>query len=175
MIRAFLALMLLTALTAEECDLGDLGTMVNRPGTITVTNVSADQTAVIAILADDVKSYPTLDSGGSATIQTNVGGTYQVRVVMTPENAAEYRAELVSLRRLVEMRLDGTADPVAKTRLFLDLAGIKAAIQALENERAAGCSGRITLSTDEAAGVMATVNWSATSGSGFWDATCGSN
>ncbi|MBM4407922.1 MAG: hypothetical protein FJ038_04815 [Chloroflexi bacterium] len=175
MIRALVALMLLTALTAEECTLGELGGVVNKPGAITVYNTSADQVAVIAILADDVKSYPTLGPNGSASVTTNVGGKYEVRVVMTPENAAAYRAELKSLRALVEKAVDGTADPAEKARLFVDLAGIQAAIRGLETQNAAGCSGKIKLSTEEAATVVASLAWLTTSGSGFWDVSCGSN
>jgi hypothetical protein len=94
---------------------------------------------------------------------------------MTPENAAAYRAELRSLRQLVEKQLDGTTNTAEKTRLFVELAGINAAIQALESGNAAGCSGSIRLNTDNAESVSATVRWSTTSGGGFWDATCGSN
>lgn len=175
MIRTLVALMLLVALTAEECSMGDLGGLVNKPGTITVTNSGNAESAVIAIISDDVKSYPTLGPGQSASVETNVGGTYQVRVVMTPENAAAYRAELQSLRALVEKQIDGTANAADKTKLFIDLAGVKAAIRALESQNAAGCSGSIRLSTESKATVSATVSWSATSGGGFWDATCGSN
>jgi hypothetical protein len=167
-------MMLLVTLTTEQCEMGDLGAVINRPGSITVTNASGTEVAVVAIVADDVKSYPTLASGQSATVETNVGGQYQVRVVMTPENAAAYRAELSSLRKLVENRIDGTADAGEKTRLFVDLAGIKASIEALENQQAAGCSGRIELSTEETASVSATVTWSTTSGSGHWNVICGS-
>ena len=174
MIRTVVALMLLMALAAQDCDL-DVGGLINKPGTITVTNISDGQTAVIAILADDVKSYPTLAAGGTASVETNVGGQYLVSVVMTPENAATYRSELQSLRRLVEKHVDGATDPAEKTRLFVDLAGIKAAIQALESQNAAGCSGTIGLNTDDAANVTATVRWSQTSGGGFWDVTCGSS
>ena len=48
----------------------------------------------------------------------------------SPENAAAYRAELTSLRRLVEKHLDRATNPSEKTLLFVDLAGLKAAIQA---------------------------------------------
>lgn len=174
MIRTLVALMLLVAITAEECDLGAGGGLVNKPGTIIVDNVSTDQTAVVAVIAQDVRSYPTLAAGQTAEVQTNVGGPYQVLVVMTPENTSAYRDELRSLRRLVEKQVDGATDPAEKTQLFIDLAGIKAAIQALEDGNAAGCSGRLTLSTDHEEVVAATVRWSTTSGGGFWSVTCGS-
>lgn len=161
-------------LSAQSCGL-DLEGLVNKPGVIVVTNASTHQAAVIALIADDVKSYPTLAPGQSAQIKTNVGGRYEVRVVMTPENAIEYRADLLSLRRLVERQLDGTADVGEKTRLFADLAGIKSAIHALESGNAAGCSGTIKLKQDEEETVRATVTWQSTSGSGFWDGTCGSS
>jgi hypothetical protein len=157
-----------------ECSIGDLGSLLDAPGRISVTNIGTEP-AVIAILADDVKSYPTLAGGATASVQTNTGGRYEVRVVMTPENAATYRADLASLRTLVEKQISDATDPAEKTRLFLDLAGIKAAIQALSNSNAAGCSGTITLDAEETAEVAATVNWVTSSGAGFWDVTCGSN
>lgn len=174
MIRVLVALMLLTALTAEECNMGDFGDLVNRPGTITVTNTGTES-AVVAILADDAKSYPTLAAGQSVTVKTNVGGTYQVRVVMTPENAAAYRSNLSTLRNLVEKQIDATTNVSEKTKLFVDLAGIKASITSMSIANAAGCSGRIALNTEDSTSVSATVTWSPTTGGGFWDASCGSS
>src|SRR5688572_12818247 len=117
MIRNVVGLMAL-ALVAQDCDFGDLGGLVAKPRTVTVTNVSDSQIAVVAIIADDVKSYPTLAAGAAASVRTNVGGSYEVRVVMTPENAATYRAELRDLRTLVERQVDRTTDPTVKTQLF---------------------------------------------------------
>jgi hypothetical protein len=173
-LRVVAPLLALALLSGQSCD-ADFGNLLTKPGTITVSNVSTGEGAVLAILADDVKSYPTLAAGQSASVETNVGGRYEVRVVMTPENATAYRAELASLRRLVEKQLDGEANAAAKTQLFVQLAGIKAAIQALEIANAAGCSGEIDLDTEKDAAVHATVQWSPTSGGGFWDATCGSS
>jgi hypothetical protein len=161
-------------LTAGECSIGDLGDILDEPGTINVTNVGSE-IAVIAILTDDVKSYPTLAGGSSASVKTNVGGAYQVRVVMTPESTAAYRENLTSLRQLVEKQLARTATSAERVQLFIDLAGIKASIQALENQNAAGCSGRIKLEADTKTSVTATVSWMASSGAGFWDTTCGSS
>ena len=161
-------------LSAGDCEIGDLGGLINKPGAIRVTNTGATQTAVVAIIASDVKSYPTLQAGASATAETNVGGAYQVLVVMTPENQDAYRQSLVDLRRSVERLIDGTASSEEKTQLFIKLAGIKASIQALENSSAASCSGNISLSQDDAASVSATVTWVAQGDSGFWDLTCGS-
>ncbi len=162
-------------LSAGECDITGLGGLINKPGSIRVTNTGATETAVVAIIASDVKSYPTLAAGASAAAETNVGGSYQVLVVMTPENRDAYRQNLLELRSQVETLIAGTSSPVDKTRLFVDLAGIKASIQALENSNAASCSGNITLSQDEAASVSATVTWVAQGDSGFWDLTCGSS
>jgi hypothetical protein len=162
-------------LTAGECEIGDIGNILARPGTITVTNTGDTETAVVAILADDVKSYPTLASGSSASVKTNVGGAYQVRVVMTPENAQRYRDNLNSLKQLVQKQVDGTATTQEKTRLFSDLAGINAAIKALEQANAAGCSGNLALSPDEALTASATIAWVPQAGAGFWDTTCPSN
>jgi hypothetical protein len=162
-------------LSAGDCEIGDLSALLAQPGTITVTNTGTTEAAVVAIAADDVKSYPTLAPGQSATVTTNVGGAYRVSVVMTPENAIEYRAELVSLRRLVERQISGSTSPAEKTELFLKLAGIKAAIVAFEQTNAAGCSGQITLSTDQAASVSASAKWVTQGGSGFWELSCGSS
>jgi hypothetical protein len=157
-------------LSAGECELGDI---LPRPGRIVVTNTGTEP-AVVAIIAPDVKSYPTLAGGASASVSTNTGGQYEVRVVMTPENTQRYRAELLALRTAVEKLVDGSLTSEEKTRLFITLAGIKAAILALEQANAAGCSGRIELSQDTEGTVNATVQWVPQSGAGFWDTTCGS-
>lgn len=166
---ACIALLFVT-LSAGECELGEI---LPRAGRIVVTNTGTEP-AVVAIIGPDVKSYPTLAGGGSASVTTNTGGPYEVRVVMTPENAQRYRTELLALRAAVEKLVDGSLTSVEKTNLFLNLAGIKAAIVALEQANAAGCSGRIELGQDAAETVNATVAWVAQSGAGFWDATCGS-
>jgi hypothetical protein len=172
-IRVLGPLLAFALLSAESCDF-ELNGLINRPAAITVTNLSSSETAVVAIIADDVKSYPTLTPGQSVTVKSNVGGTYQVRVVMTQENATEYRAELMSLRSLVEKQIDGSASADEKVELFTSLAGINAAIQRFESGNAAGCSGKVTPKTDEDVAVQATVTWQTTSGSGFWDSSCGS-
>ena len=175
MIKTLLVLMVLVVFTAQDCE-AEFGDLINKPGTISVTNSSDAEAAVIAILADDVKSYPTVAAGASATIKTNVGGRYEVRVVMTPENALKYKDELTAMRRLVEKQLDGTADVAEKTRLFVELAGIKAAIQQHTSGNGAGCAGLINLSTAKEESVLATIRWSPTAGGGgFWDVTCGGN
>jgi hypothetical protein len=173
-LRVLGPLLAFALLSAESCDF-ELNGLINKPAAITVTNLSASETAVVAIIADDVKSYPTLTPGQSVTVKSNVGGTYQVRVVMTQENATEYRAELLSLRRLVERQIDGTASSDEKITLFTNLAGIKAAIQGFESGNAAGCSGKVTQKTDEEVAVQATETWQATSVSGFRDTSCASN
>lgn len=160
-------------LSAGECNIGDLGAILDKPGRIVVTNVGIHP-AVVAIIAADVKSYPTLVGGATASAQTNVGGSYEVRVVMTPENAQRYHDDLVALRRSVEKLIDGSVSSEEKTGLFVKLAGIKAAITALETSGAGGCSGRIELNQDNAETVNATVGWVDQGGSGFWDLTCGS-
>ena len=161
-------------LSAGECELSSLGDILDKPGNIVVTNAGTE-IAVVAIIADDVKSYPTLAGGATASAETNVGGQYQVRVVMTPENTQRYREDLVSLKQIVSKLVDGTLTTQEKTRLFSQLAGINAAIAALEQANAAGCSGVISLNQDNAETVNANVRWVPQSGAGFWDATCGSN
>lgn len=161
-------------LSAGECNIGDLGDLLDKPGTIIVTNTGSES-AVLAIIAADVKSYPTLAGGATASAETNVGGGYEVRVVMTPENAQRYRQDLMTLRTSVEKLIDGALTPTDKTLLFIQLAGIKASIQALEQTNAAGCSGTIELNQDNTENVTASVHWVPQGGSGFWDAICGSN
>lgn len=161
-------------LSAGECDLSSLGKILDKPGRMVVTNTGTEL-AVVAIIASDVKSYPTLAGGASASAETNVGGQYDVRVVMTPENTQRYRQDLLSLKQVVAKLVDGSLSTEEKTYLFSHLAGLNAAIAALEQANAAGCSGTITLNRDNAQTVNATVAWVRQTGSGFWDATCGSN
>lgn len=161
-------------LSAGECEITGLGDILDKPGRIVVSNVGTD-VAVVAIIGPDVKSYPTLAGGATASAETNVGGQYEVRVVMTPENTQQYRDDLLALKRDVTKLVDGTLTAAEKTTLFSRLAGIKAAIAALEQANAAGCSGNIEINQDKTEIVNATVAFVRASGGGFWDATCGSN
>jgi hypothetical protein len=167
-------LVLFVIVSGGECGLSDLGELLDEPGRITVTNTGLES-AVVAITADDLKSYPTLAAGASASVLTNVGGQYEVSVVMTPENAQRYREDLLALRNSVEKLIDGSLTSQEKVELFTNLAGINAAIQALEQSNAAGCSGKIKLNQDRSEAVNATVSWVPQGGAGFWDSTCGSN
>jgi hypothetical protein len=161
-------------LSAGECNIGDLGGLINKPGSITVTNTGTEP-AVVAIVADDVKTYPTIASGGSASAQTNVGGRYTVSVTMTAQQIIEYKSDLQDLRRTVEKLIDGTASAEEKVYAFTSLAGIKAALGQLNAGGGASCSGNIKLSQEDAVSVSASVRWVTQSGSGFWDLTCGSS
>ena len=167
-----IALVVFAIVSGGECELSEIGDIPQEPGTIAVWNAGDTEVAVVAILADDVKSYPTLAPGSTAAVKTNVGGAYQVRVVMTPENVQAYRENLNALKQLVQKQIDGSATSAEKARLFTDLAGINAAIRALEQANAAGCSGTIKLKEDQAVSVTASVRWVAQGGAGFWDTNC---
>ena len=161
-------------LSAGECNIADLGNILDKPGSIVVSNVGTEP-AVVAIVADDVKSYPTLAGGATASVQTNVGGRYHLSVTMTPQQMIEYRADLQQLRRTVEKLVDGSISSQEKVYLFAKLAGIKAALVQLNAGTGASCGGNIGLNQDDATTVNATVAWVTQSGSGFWDLTCGSS
>jgi hypothetical protein len=161
-------------LSAGDCEFSSLGDILNQPGTIVVTNTGTEP-AVVAIIADDVKSYPTLVGGVSASAPTNIGGRYTVTVTMTAQQVIEYRADLLELRRTVERLLGGSASSDEKVYLFTKLAGIKAALSQLNSGVGASCSGNIKISQDNAASVSASVAWVRQSGSGFWEVSCSSN
>jgi hypothetical protein len=147
--------------------------LLNEPGTITIRNFSNTETAVIAVIADDVKSYPTLGPNRNAVITTATGGNYQVLVVMSSIDAQNYRNNLEVLRQNVMKIVDGTASNDEKVRFFGHLAEINSAI-AQAQPFGASCSGKINLSEDQAEGVSVEVNWIPTLGSGSWSLACGS-
>jgi hypothetical protein len=160
-------------LSAGDCEFSSLGDILNKPGTIVVTNTGTEP-AIVAIVADDVKSYPTLAGGASASAPTNVGGRYTISVTMTAQQVIEYRSELQALRRTVETLVDGSISSQDKVYLFTKLAGIKAALAQLNSGTGASCSGNITINQEKEVSVNASVTWITQSGSGFWDVTCGS-
>jgi hypothetical protein len=169
-----LLIVVFAILSGGECEISSLGEILDKPGRIVVTNAGSE-VAVVAILGPDVKSYPTLASGATASAETNVGGQYQVIVIMTAEQMLEYRDDLANLKRTVEKLVDGSLSTEEKTYLFTKLAGINAALAALQQGSAASCSGRIELDRDNAEIVNSTVSWVTQSGTGFWEMTCGSN
>jgi hypothetical protein len=171
--RPLAAVTAFLVLSAGECQPGDLGVEFDLPGTVVVTNVGRE-TAVVAITADDARSHPTLPGGGSASVSTNVGGRYEVRVLMTPENARRYHADLLALRKTVTDLVATAPTAAEKTRFFVALAGIKSQLLTMGAGGAAGCTGTIELGPDANAQVNATVAWVSEGDGGFWDATCGS-
>jgi hypothetical protein len=158
------------AVLAAACE----GFSFNEPGSITVRNLSNTETAVLAVMAPDVKSYPTLAAGRNAVVTTSVGGTYTVTVVMSGIDLQTYRANLRDLRSNVQKVVDGSASNDEKVRFFSYLAGINAAL-AQAQAGGASCSGKINLAEDANASVSAQVNWVTTLGGGFWELACSSN
>lgn len=150
------------------------GFLFNKSGAITVSNLSSTETAVLAIIADDVKSYPTLGPGATAVVTTAVGGDYQVVVVMSAVDAQTYRNNLQTLKQNVSKVIDGTASTDEKVLYFTYLAQINSAIAQASTTGGAGCSGSIELNDESAEGVLVTVNWIPTLGSGSWQVSCGS-
>jgi hypothetical protein len=172
MVRSLaVAVAICIALLAASCE----GFSFNEQGTITVRNLSTTETAVLAVLADDVKSYPTLAAGGSAVVTTSVGGKYTVTVVMSAIDAQTYRTNLQTLRSNVMKVVDGTASNDEKVQFFTYLAGINEAIAQTNSGGGASCTGNINLSETKAASVSAQVSWVTTLGGGFWSLACSSN
>jgi hypothetical protein len=161
-------------LSAGDCDFSSLGDILDEPGQIVVSNTGTE-VAIVAISAEDVKSYPTIAGGGTGSAQTNVGGAYTVSVTMTQQQTLEYRDDLLNLRRTVERLVDGSATSEEKVYAFTKLAGIKAALAQLNSGSGASCSGNIKLKPDDAVTVNATVEWVTQSGTGFWNLNCGSS
>jgi hypothetical protein len=158
------------AVVAAACE----GFSFNEPGQITVRNISDSETAVLAVIADDVKSYPTLVAGANANVVTSVGGSYTVTVIMSGIDAQTYRSNLQTLRSNVLKVVDGTASSDEKVRFFTYLAEINQAIAQVQNG-GASCTGKINLSEDKPASVSAQVAWVRSLGSGFWSLPCSSN
>ena len=151
------------------------GFTFNESGTITVRNLSGSETAVIAVLADDVKSYPTLGPNHNAVVTTAVGGQYQVFVVMSAIDAQNYRNNLQTLKANVQKIVDGTASNDEKVLFFSYLAQINNAIAQAQGPGGASCTGTVKLNEKTAASVSVSVNWLSTLGSGSWQLGCGSN
>jgi hypothetical protein len=145
-----------------------------EPGTITVRNLSNSEVAVLAVLADDVKSYPTVPAGGNALVTTSVGGRYSVTVVMSGIDAQTYRSNLQTLKSNAQKVVDGTASNDEKVLFFTYLAGINQAI-VQANSGGASCSGKINLSETDSSSVSAQVSWIPTLGGGYWSLACTSN
>jgi len=149
--------------------------LLNQAGAITVRNLSNTETAVLAVRGDDFKSYPTLGPNHNAVISTEVGGAYQVLVVMSAIDAQTYRNNLQLLKQNVTTVVDGTASNDEKVLFFSYLAQINSALAQTYDSGGASCTGQIELNEDTSASVSVTINWTSTLGSGFWSLTCGSN
>ena len=169
--KVFATAVVCIAVLTVSCE----GFSFNEQGTITVRNLSTTETAVLAILADDVKSYPTLPAGGTAVVTTSVGGMYTVEVIMSTIDAQTYRSNLQTLRSNVMKVVDGTASNDEKVLFFTYLAGINQAIAQANSGGGTSCDGKINLSETKAASVSAQVSWVTTLGGGFWSLACSSN
>ncbi len=176
-LRALLAIAVaFVLLSAGDCEIGDLGNILDKPGKVVVTNTSPTETVAIAITGPDFKSYPTVGPGATVSATTNVGGPYQLTVILSGESLLNYKADLENLKRTVRTLVDsGSVTTEEKVYLFTKLAGINAALAQMQQSGSASCSGNIELDRDNDAIVNSIVSFVTQSGSGFWDITCGSN
>jgi hypothetical protein len=139
-----------------------------------VRNLSDSETAVIAILGTDFKSYPTLGPSRNANVTTEIGGNYTVTVVMSTIDAQTYRSNLQTLKKNVQQIVDGSASNDERLKYFAYLAGINSAISQAQAAGGASCSGKITLDESKPTNVSVSVSWISNLGSGYWQLSCDS-
>jgi hypothetical protein len=155
MLRAFVLIVLL-AVTAQDCDIGDLKDFV-KVYEITVTN-TASQAAMIHVSVKDVARRTILAPGASETVTSFSGGSYLVLAVPAVDPILRLKARR---SELVAQLDQPNNSPQQITALWMGLSQIAAQISSLEQNPTGGtCGGELKPDADgKGISIQATVTF----------------
>lgn len=172
--KLLLAFGLLTAIVAQQCNMGDLG-ITDFSDKITVTNLSSGADAFVGVKTNHGQINFGISAGKARTAVALAATTYTVKVVghtKVDVDLDAYKSQLQSLRSLLQdLTLDSSAPPDQILLALEQLAQVQSALEQLNGSTTVqSCSGRLV------SGVTAqvTVTWTeGVDGTGFWVLACG--
>lgn len=148
--------------------------LTNDPGKLTVTNNSTTETVVLTVSMADGQSSMNLAPGGSASVKTVVGGTYEVGVTLTGADQAAYVGKLQALRDTAEFLLGDNPTSDEVSGYMVQVQEIRNLIEAAKQNGVASCQGNMDLSLTEPVSTTASVSTSSIGGVTTYSMTCGS-
>jgi hypothetical protein len=157
-------------LLAQSCDVGGL-TIDDLSDTVTVTNASSSQTAMVLISTSQGRGQVVLAPGTSRTFTTIAAAKYTVEVgALGGAATADYEASLVELRNdFMDLSINPADSGATVETALAALVSVETALHQLESNGLQACSHAIA----NGAGNHATMTWTAPGGmGGLWDLTC---
>ncbi len=157
-------------LLAQSCDVGGF-TIDDVSDTVTVTNASASQAAMVLISTSQGRGQLFLPAKTSRTFSTIAATKYTVEVAaMGGAATTDYQGSLRELRAdLIDLSIDpGDSNATPETALAA-LLTVERALHQLESNGLQACSHAIV----SGGGNHATMTWTAPGGmGGLWDLSC---
>lgn len=166
-----LTLSLAFGVMAQSCDVGDF-TIDDVRDTVTVTNASTSQDALVLISTSLGKVDTRLAAGGSQTFGTLAAATYTLQVwAPNDPSGTTYRQSLVELRaELVDLSINARDSSATPESALAQLLLVQSALEQLHGSKSfQTCSGKITAGVEN----QATITWTQPTGTGFWVLSCG--
>ena len=161
---------LVSPIIAESCDLGTM-TLDDVTETLTVTNASASQSAVVLVTFSDASSSFRLDAGASKTSTVVGADEYSIEVLAPAQPAGtSYESSLLQIRNdLVGLVADPGDSGATLEGIVFALDEVSAALDQLHGSK-------MSQSCSHAAAPNgrnhATVNWTTPGVGGLWVLTC---
>jgi len=157
-------------LLAQSCDTGGL-TIDDLSDTVTVTNASASQTAMVLISTSQGRGQVVLPPGASKTFTTIAAAKYTVEVgALGGAATADYQASLLELRNdFMDLSINPAGSGATIETALAALVTVERALHQLESNGLQACSHTIVTGADN----HATMTWTAPGGmGGLWDLSC---
>lgn len=173
-VKVLLAFGLLTGIFVEQCDVGDL-VVEDFADTITVTNLSAEADAFVAVKTNHGQVSMGIAAGKARTASVLLATKYTVKVVGHTHADVDldaYKAQLLSLRSLLQdLTLDSSAPPDQLVLALEQLTQVQSALAQMNGSTTVqSCGGRLVSGVT----TQVTVTWTeGVDGTGFWVLDCG--
>ena len=165
-----LAAALISPVIAESCDVGNI-TLEDVTETLTVTNASTSQSAVVLVTFSDARSSLRLAAGASKTATVVGADSYEIEV-LAPALPADTSYE-AALRQTRQELLDLVANPgdsgATLETVFDDLGVVATALDQLHGSK---MSQSCSHGAAENGHNHATVTWTTPGVGGLWVLTC---
>jgi hypothetical protein len=169
-VGSILALGVVGLVLLQACDVGGF-TLADVTETLTITNASTNQAAVVLVTFSDATSDFRLAAGASKTA-TVVGATGYTVEVLAPDLPAgvSYEARLLTLRsNLMDLSLAPALIGPQVAIAFAELPAVQAALAQLHGSKTSQSCGHATTMSGKN---RATMTWNDLGIGGHWDLSC---
>jgi hypothetical protein len=169
-VGALAGLVVMSLVLLQACDVGGF-TLADVTETLTITNASADQAAVVLVTFSDASSDFRLAAGASKTA-TVVGATDYTVEVLAPDLAAgaSYQAQLLQMRsELIDLSINPGDSGATFESALAQIPAVDAALAQLHGSKTSQSCGHAAVLGGRN---RVTMTWTTPGVGGLWDLSC---